>query len=149
MHSSELAKAKMRIAVGQNAAAIHAKLIMEQSPLVSSYFCFHMRAYILEKFLLTDTDAPPENLKELARLSIAKSLAMSPELSVIYDTSAGCSNAKSEDTKIALLLRAIEKDLQVTLPLPKAVYAETVSELLHVIWDTLPEAKKAGDYEPV
>ena len=120
------------VQAGQRAAAEECRLIRENTPRTWEFFQLHLRRYILYKFLLTETEGATDALRTLARQSVAKAMGLSRELAFLQDTSAGCSNASSVDTKLALLLMAIQRDFQVQLPLPEAVRAETVEELAEI-----------------
>ena len=137
MDAPHLEAARARIRRGQAAAAALAAAAREDPGLTRAGLTEVLRRYILEKFLLADDPPGTDELRELARQSLARSLRMAPELAALYDTSAGCSSASSVDTKLALLLLAVQKDFRVRLDPARAVRAERVPELADMIWENL------------
>ncbi len=88
----------------------------------------NIRNYILKKYVLSE-DEKEENLRELAKLSLAKMMKIDPEVLREIDLATPCDKATSESTKTALLLYSIQRDLK--LPSNPREYAavETLSEL--------------------
>ena len=134
MDAPRLEAARARIRRGQAAAAALAAAAREDPGLTRAGLTEVLRRYILEKFLLADDPPGTDELRELARQSLARSLRMAPELAALYDTSAGCSSASSVDTKLALLLLAAQRDFQARPDPARAVRARTVDELAGLLW---------------
>ena len=137
MDDRRLEAARARIRLGQQAAAGQARAAREDPVLTRQSLEGYLRQYILEKFLLADDPPDTDKLGVLARESLARSMSMAPGLAAIYDTSAGCSSASSVDTKLTLLLLAVQKDFRVRLDPARAVRAERVPELADMIWENL------------
>ncbi len=134
MDAPRLEAARARIRRGQAAAAALAAAAREDPGLTRAGLTEVLRRYILEKFLLADDPPGTDELRELARQSLARSLRMAPELAALYDTSAGCSSAGSVDTKLALLLLAAQRDFRAHPDPARAVRARTVDELAGLLW---------------
>ena len=94
--------------------------------------------YILVKFLLTDEDRPDsDSFHELAELSLAKSMKVSPALVEEFDTAQSCDGATSVMAKKVLLFMAIQKALGIELPALESARVKTMTELSQMVWNTL------------
>lgn len=97
----------------------------------------HLRKYILSKFLLSP-DCGEDNLKELASLSLARSLKLDKNLVRELDKAAPCNNATSESTKKVLLLYSIQRDLNIKPNPAEFVAISTITGLAELIHSQLP-----------
>ncbi len=112
----------------KNGADAEAQIILAGNNKDYDFVYTHIRNYILKKYVLSE-DEKEENLRELAKLSLAKMMKIDPEVLREIDLATPCDKATSESTKTALLLYSIQRDLK--LPSNPREYAavETLSEL--------------------
>lgn len=69
----------------------------------------HVRKYVLSKFLLAP-DCEETGIRELARLSLARTMKIDPNIIHSLDKATPCDHATSESAKKVLLLFAVQKD---------------------------------------
>ena len=70
----------------------------------------HIRKYVLSKFLL-GPDCEETGIRELAKLSLARTMKIDPKVIHSLDQATPCDHATSESAKKVLLLFAVQKDL--------------------------------------
>ncbi len=116
-----------------SAAAAEARLIREHRPPEAAFLREHLRKYILHKYMLPEDACPGDGIRELTEASLAHMMKVSPELVEVLDTARSCAGATSAMVKKALLLQAMEKELQITLPADKASAAPDVGALAALV----------------
>lgn len=89
----------------------------------------HLRSYVLAKYRLAPVECGSGGLEELAEASLAKALAVDPELARKANAASTCDGASTTDMKQALLLMALQKDFGVRLDGIQLAFAETLDDL--------------------
>lgn len=125
---------KERLLRSRRDAAAELEAIKAASPLTEHDVMEHIRAYVLDKYLL-DADTPlSANFGKLTELSLSRSSQISPELVKEFDTAQSCDGATSAMAKKVLLARSIEKGLDVQLDAPALAKIETLGDFCEVVW---------------
>ena len=88
-----------------------------------------VRTYILAKYRLDVGECESDGLQEFAEASLAKALAVDPDLARKANAASTCDGASTTDMKQALLLVALQRDFGVVLDGIELAYAETVGDL--------------------
>lgn len=96
----------------------------------------HVRNYVLSKFLLPP-DCEAEDLKELAALSLAKTMKLDKDVIRNLDQATPCDHATSESTKKVLLLYAVQKDLELSPSPEKLAKVTNLKELSAYVFEAL------------
>jgi len=115
------------------AAAREARMIRECRPPRKEYIRDHLRAYILAKYMLPEGQCGSNSIRELTEASLAYMMQVSPELVAVLDTARSCAGATSATVKKALLLQAMERELDIQLPAAEAVAAPDIDTLAGLI----------------
>ncbi len=120
------------LSAAKSGAEEEAKLLLDAPKLEYDFVYEHIRGYILKKYVLSP-DETEEDLKALARISLAKMMKIDAEVRRELDMATRCDKATSESTKTALLLYVIQRDLG--LPSNPKEYAavENIPELARYI----------------
>lgn len=120
------------LSAAKNGAEEEANAILNAKELSYDFVYEHIRGYIFKKYVLPP-DETEEDLKALARISLAKMMKIDPDVIRELDMATPCDKATSESTKTALLLYAIQRDL--SLPSNPKEYAavENIPELARYI----------------
>lgn len=94
-----------------------------------------VEAFVLAKFRLNaeETHDVGDDLEKLAQLSIAKMLAIAPEIVKHEDKPANCDGADSATVKQALMIMALRREFDVELDCFKAGLCKTVGELADLV----------------
>ncbi len=92
----------------------------------------HLRRYVLSKFMLSP-DCEADDIKELASLSLARTMKLDPDVIHSLDQATPCDHATSESTKKVLLLYAVQKDLELKPDAEKLSRVSTVRELTEYV----------------
>lgn len=88
---------------------IEADLIRNEKDPSPDFIYEHVRKYVLSKFLLAP-DCEETRIRELARLSLARTMKIDPNIMHSLDVATPCDHATSESAKKVLLLFAVQKD---------------------------------------
>lgn len=97
----------------------------------------HIRAYVFLRFMLKEEEHPSATFQALAELSIAQSAKIAPELVKELDTTKDCMGSTSVMAKKVLLLRGIEKALDITLPAMPTARISGLDDLGDLVWEAL------------
>lgn len=110
-----------------------AQLVKKEKNPSLDFIFVHLRKYVLSKFLLNE-DVKLENIRELAKLSLQKTMHLDSKMLRELDQATPCDHATSESTKKVLLLYSIQKDFDIC-PDPE-IYAsvEDLRKLAELIW---------------
>lgn len=92
----------------------------------------HLRNYVLSKYMLP-SDCEADDIKELAVLSLARTMKLDRDAIRNLDQATPCDHATSESTKKALLLYAVQKDLKLKPDAEKIAKVSTVAELAEYV----------------
>ena len=127
------------------AAAWEARCIREYGETDFGYLRSHLRGYIFSKYMMPENECPSDRIAGLTEASLARMMKVTPELAAALDTARSCAGATSATVKKALLLQAMERELDVVLPAAEAVAAKDVTALASVVMGALerrePRAK--------
>ena len=115
------------------AAAWEARCIRACSPPDFGFVRAHLRGYIFSKYLLPENECRSDRIDVLTETSLARMMKVTPELAEVLDTARSCAGATSAMVKKALLLQAMERELDVTLPADKATRAKDVGALAELL----------------
>ena len=121
----------------RTAAASHIEAIRTAPEL--SYELVHreIKGYILAKFHLKDRDCVTDSFRELAGISLSKSMQISPELVKEFDLARSCDGVTSQTAKMVLLFLALQRDLDITFDPMSTAEAETLSDVSALVWKQL------------
>lgn len=101
--------------------------------------------FVLAKFMLTREETAGVDFQQLSKMSLAKSMKISKELVKEYDMARGCAGTSSEIAKKTLLFMAIQKQLEVELPVDRLPHIHSFEELAEMVWETLDREKAPYD----
>ena len=119
------------------AAAWEARCIRERGETDFGYLRAHLRGYILSKYMMPEEECRSDRIAALTEASLARMMKVTPELARVLDTARSCAGATSATVKKALLLQAMERELDIVLPADKAVAAKDVTSLADVVMRSL------------
>ena len=119
------------------AAAWEARCIRERGEADFGYLRAHLRGYILGKYMLPEGECRSDRIAALTEASLARMMKVTPELAKVLDTARSCAGATSATVKKALLLQAMERELEISLPAAEAVAAKDVTALATVVMRAL------------
>lgn len=94
----------------------------------------HIRNYVLSKFLLPP-DCEETGIPELARLSLARTMKIDPDVIHSLDFATPCDHATSESAKKVLLLFAVQRDLGLKPNPEKIAKVGNLHELAQYIYE--------------
>lgn len=122
--------------------------IRARRPLERCFLRIHLRRYVLIKFLLEE-ECGTEDFHALAQQSMARSMKISPQLVEQFDLAKSCDGTSSLMVKKVLLLRSIEKGLELELPAEETTRFGTLTGLADLVWRTMEvhpvwSARQAG-----
>ncbi len=115
------------------AAAWEAGCIRENRPADFGYVRAHLRGYILSKYMMPEGECRSDRIADLTEASLARMMKVTPELAAQLDTARSCAGATSATVKKALLLQAMERELQILLPAAEAVAAKDVTSMARLV----------------
>lgn len=134
----EQEQAKALILAARAAAAAHIEAIKAAPAPTRELVDREVRGYIMAKFHLTEADcANNENFRELAGLSLSKSMRLSPELVKEFDLARSCDGVTSQTAKMVLLFLALQRDLGIRFDPMSTAEAETLSDVGALVWEQL------------
>ena len=119
------------------AAAWEARCIRENGETDFGYLRAHLRGYILGKYMMPENECRSDRIAALTEASLARMMKVTPELAAVLDTARSCAGATSATVKKALLLQAMERELDVVLPAAEAVAAKDVTSLAAVVMGSM------------
>ena len=122
-------------------AAKEAEIIKGASDPSLEFVYEHLRKHILAKFLLSD-DCTEDGLRELVKLSLARTMKLDKSLLKELDKAAPCDNVSSASAKKILLLYAIQKDLAIQPDAAVLTTRATVMELAKLVYFQLSQDKR-------
>ncbi|MGN1001143.1 MAG: hypothetical protein ACI4PC_00100 [Oscillospiraceae bacterium] len=117
----------------RNSAFKEAQVIKAEENISYDFLFAHIRSYVLSKYLLPEETAE-EDIKELARMSLARTMKLDKSLVRELDQQTPCNQATSEATKKVLLLYALQKDLDISPDPAEYSAAKTLGELAQVVY---------------
>lgn len=132
------------LASSRQTAGAEAEIIRAEKDPTPDFVFLHLRRYILNKFLLSDS-CEEEDLKSLALLSLARTLKLDKTLVRELDQATPCDHATSESTKKVLLLYAVQKDLGIEPDPAELAGVKTVPELSRLVLRCLNKSGAAGE----
>ena len=127
------------------AADWEARCIRENDPPDLGYVRAHLRGYIFSKYMLPEGECRSDRIADLTEASLARMMKVTPELAAQLDTARSCAGATSATVKKALLLQAMERELDIVLPAAEAGGAGDVSQLAQLVMRCMgrkPEAHR-------
>lgn len=139
LNRSEIRKLLMR---SRREADRHIFAIRNQVPLDYPTLRKELVQYVLAKFLLTWEDYSREvTFHQLAELSMARSMQISPDLVKEFDTARSCDGATSVMAKKVLLFLALQRALSIELPAEESAKIQTMEDFAWMVWHTLADDK--------
>ncbi len=121
----------------RTAAALHIEAINTAPELTYELVHREITEYIKAKFHLEDADCVTDNFRELAGISLAKSMQVSPELVKEFDLARSCDGVTSQTAKMVLLFLALQRDLKITFDPLSTAETETLSDISALVWEQL------------
>ena len=135
-------QAKALILAARAAAAAHIEAIRTAPALTRELVHREVTGYILAKFHLTEADCSTDDFRELAALSLSKSMRLSPELVKEFDLARSCDGVTSQTAKMVLLFMALQRDLGIEFEPMSTARAETLSDVGDLVWEQLQNGKE-------
>lgn len=124
-----------RLLSASKQATIEEAQILKNEPSPTLEFVYeHIRKYVLSKYLLPP-DCEGDSIRELARLSLARTMKIDKNVIHDLDQATPCDHATSESTKKVLLLYAVQKDLELPPNPEKIAKIETVTALAAYVYE--------------
>lgn len=127
----------LQLLAAREAAQKHLAVLKATPALDRKAVHAHIRSYVFLRFMLKEEEHPSASFQELAELSIAQSAKIAPQLVKELDTTKDCMGSTSVMAKKVLLLRGIEKALEITLPAGPSARIVTLDDLGDLVWETL------------
>ncbi len=93
--------------------------------------------YLKCKFHLKDEDCITDNLAKLSKISLSRSMKVSPELVAEFDMAKSCDGTTSADAKIILFYMALQRELDVQFDAARTVDVDTIHDLSKLVWESL------------
>lgn len=121
------------LSASKQATAEEAEILKNASAPTLEFVYEHIRKYVLYKYLLSQ-ECEEDNIRELARLSLARTMKIDKDVIRNLDQATPCDHATSESTKKVLLLYAVQKDLELKPNPEKIAKIETVSALADYVY---------------
>ena len=129
------------ILASKKASAEHIRNIKEAEELTCSLVQHEVSEYIKSKFHLRDEDCVTDNFKQLAGISLSKSMKISKELVAEFDLARSCDGVSSQTAKMVLLFMALQKDLDIKFNPQDTAEAETLRDIGFLVWEQLQQKK--------
>ena len=140
----EQERARQLILESRRAAAGHIEAIKTAPALTRELVRREVRGYIMAKFHLTQADCSTDSFRDLAGLSLSKSMRLSPELVREFDLARSCDGTSSQTAKMVLLFLALQRDLDIRFDPMATAEAETLSDIGDLVWEQLQPLKKTN-----
>ena len=99
-----------------------------------SFLLERLRKYVLYRFLLNEDECQTDDINEIAKISLAKSLHMDKALMKNIDRESTCDRASPVMTKRLLLFIAIQSELNIQLPPDETPGIKTIADLASLVW---------------
>lgn len=131
--------ARQRIIRASRLAREHMERIRSKSGIGFEEFHRELSGFILSKYMLWDEDCSGMSFDDIARLSLARSMKISKELVEEFDLAKSCDGISSLIAKKVLLLRAIERELELQLPAGETARAETIEDISRLAYAAFSE----------
>lgn len=128
---------KQLLIANRKAAAAQMDAVLTSECISKDFFIEKLSGYIMFKFMLDPSTTSETGFNELTELSMAQSMKISPELVKQFDLAKSCDGTSSAMAKKVLLLRSIEKALNIEIPAMASARVKTLFELCELIWNTL------------
>ncbi len=121
------------LSASKQATAEEAEILKNEPAPTLEFVYEHIRKYVLYKYLLSQ-ECEEDSIRELARLSLARTMKIDKDVIRNLDQATPCDHATSESTKKVLLLYAVQKDLELKPNPEKIAKIETVSALADYVY---------------
>ena len=128
---------KKRLLQSKKAAAEQAAAILADKGLTQPSLKQRLKQYLCCKFMLENGECVSDNIDELSKASIAKSLKLSKELLKEVDIATSCEGATSATIKKVLFFMAVQRELNIRLKPDEIAGVETVSDLCNIVFPVL------------
>ena len=93
-----------------------------------------LRDYLLKRFDLDDDGSGEQNIEELARMSLRKSVGV--KYTRETDKAINCTNASSAEEKALLFMLVVQRALGLSMPSTCFAEIETLPQLAEALWET-------------
>ena len=123
------------------AAESHITAIKEADPLTYELVDTEIYEFIKSMYHLTDEDCTTDNFSELTKISLAKSLEISPELVREFDLARSCDGTSSHTAKMVLLFQKLQNVFEIKFDPLDTAYEETVHDIARMVYDELIKKK--------
>jgi hypothetical protein len=129
------------LSASKQATFEEAGIIKRESFPTLEFVYTHLKKYILSKYLLPP-DCEADDIKELASLSLARTMKLDKDMIRNLDQATPCDHATSESTKKVLLLYAVQTDLELKPAAEQIAKVTTVWELAAYVHAALLSERK-------
>lgn len=130
---------KESILAKQKAAQAEIDAILGTDQLTYEAFRDHLRTFVKLKYSLEPSDfEKTDNLTELAKISLARVLAVPDDQVAKLEVGENCEGATSSDVKRTLLLVKIQKSLSFSFSLQELMQIDTLEDVARFAWPHLP-----------
>ena len=147
MNAETKSSVKAMILASRKASAEHIQNIKNAPERSLELVRREVTGYIKAKFHLKDEDCITDNFKELAGISLSKSMKISKELVAEFDLARSCDGTSSQTAKMVLLFMALQKDLNIKFDPPDTAAAETLDDIGCLVWQELQNTEKTNHKE--
>lgn len=128
---------KERLLQSKEAAARTAAAILANSAPTKEFLHEHLRQYLERKFMLEEGKCASDDIDELSKASIAKSLKISKELLKEVDLATSCEGATSATIKKVLFFMAVQRELGIRLSPDDIAQVRTLKDLAGLVLPAL------------
>ncbi|MEA4853438.1 MAG: hypothetical protein VB082_04065 [Christensenella sp.] len=135
---------KEKLLQSKKAAAHEADVILAKKEPSIVFLNQHIKRYLFCRFMLEEGECTSDNIDELCRVSIAKSLKIGKELLKEVDIATSCEGATSATIKKVLFFMALQRELGMRLSPDEIAHVETIKDLAELIFCELSGRSKNG-----
>lgn len=128
---------KERLLQSKEAAARVAAAILANEKPDRKFLNEHLRQYLERKFMLEQDECASDDIDELSKASIAKSLKISKELLKEVDLATSCEGATSATIKKVLFFMAVQRELGIRLAPDDIAQVKTLEDLTELVLPAL------------
>ncbi|MEA5002700.1 MAG: hypothetical protein VB081_04310 [Christensenella sp.] len=128
---------KERLLQSKEAAARVAAAILANEKPDRKFLNKHLRQYLERKFMLEQDECASDDIDELSKASIAKSLKISKELLKEVDLATSCEGATSATIKKVLFFMAVQRELGIRLAPDDIAQVKTLEDLTELVLPAL------------
>jgi hypothetical protein len=134
-------KIKNKLLQAKAQATRELEQILLQPQLETQQLYSHLKTYTFARLFLEPAESDSDDLLELARASLAKTLKVAPQDLDSLDLSQTCTGTSSVISKKVLLLISLEQGLHITISPQQSAAIKTLSDLTKEVKQQLDQQR--------